>query len=172
MVAFLPVKPDVRQDVDVFLSGVNCKSLHEGIREAVAQALTCFRRALYMPATAMLAAAAEATWTECGRAVAKNLGNASLEKTLINPREGIGKKVAATRKALEHGNATALLTAAAQPLAKVVDAESWTTILRDKRNALHWTKAKSFVVAHSDTANLLMAAPLHLGTLAAILAAC
>jgi hypothetical protein len=43
-------------DPDIFLEGVNCKQLHSGILEAIEQALACFRRGLYMPATAMLAA--------------------------------------------------------------------------------------------------------------------
>src|SRR5262249_19740495 len=46
------------------------------------------------------------------------------------------------------------------------------TTLRDRRNALHWGKAKSFIADHSETATLLMAAPLHLGTLETIRAAC
>lgn len=167
-----PLPSDLSTDTDIFLQGLGCPNLHAGIREAITQALACFRRALYMPATAMLAAATEATWTECGMAVAKKLANTKMETMMVDSYVGIGKKVLETRKALEHASAKTLLTAAGQTIAKVNDAEAWTTILRDKRNALHWGKAKSFVVVHSDTANLLMAAPLHLGTLEAIRAAC
>src|SRR5262249_52005530 len=155
-------------DTDVFLQGLGYPNLHPGIREAVTQALACFKRALYMPATAMLAAATEATWTECGTAVANKLAIPKLQATMADPYVGIGKKVLETRKALEQPTAKSLLRAAGQTIGKVNDAEAWTTILREKRNALHWTKAKSFAIEHSDTANLLMAAPLHLGTLEAI----
>jgi len=152
--------------------GVDSKTLHGGIREAIEQALLCFRRGLYMPATAMLAAAAEATWTECGAAVAKKLANAKLDATVSDPYASISKKVAEIRKALEAADGKELLKAAGRGGADVVNAEVWTTALRDRRNALHWGKAKSFVADHSETASLLMGAPLHVGTLEAIRAAC
>lgn len=167
-----PTISGVPGDPDVFLQGIDCKTLHPGIREAIEQALGCFRRGLYMPATAMLAAGAEATWIECGSAVAKYLGNTKLENAVNDQYVGISKKVTEIRKALEQPNGKALLKNAGLTIAQVVDAELWTTTLRDRRNALHWGKAKSFIAEHSDTANLLMAAPLHIGSLEAIRAAC
>ena len=125
-----------------------------------------------MPATAMLAAGAEATWTECGIAVAKNLGNSKLDAVVSDPYASISRKVLETRKAVEDPAAKPLLKSADQTFVKVRDAEVWTTVLRDRRNALHWGKAKSFVADHSETAALLMAAPLHIGTLEAIRVKC
>jgi hypothetical protein len=171
-VARPPLAIEPPTDPDIFLQGVDCKTLHLGIREAVEQALACFRRGLYMPATVMLAAAAEATWTECGNAVAKKLTNAKLQGIVENPYASISKKVAEIRKALEHPLGQILLKDAGQTLPKVTEAEAWTAILRDRRNALHWGKARSFNADHSDTASWLMGAPLHLSTLEAIRAAC
>ena len=94
-------------DTDIFLQGVNCKTLHAGIREAIDQALGCFRRGLYMPATAMLAAAAEATWTECGVKVAAKLANAKLDGVVNDPYASISKKVPFVAVAIcrtSHGN--------------------------------------------------------------------
>lgn len=159
-------------DIDIFLQGIDCKSLDPGIREAIDQSLLCFRRDLYMPATAMLAAGIEATWTECGLAVAKKLGNSKLEGLVTEQMTGIGRIVMETRKALEDGAAKPLLKAAGQSMIKVLEAETWTTVLRDRRNALHWGKQKSFVADHSATASLLMGAPIHIGTLEAIRVAC
>jgi len=159
-------------DPDIFIHDIGCKDLHPGIREAIEQALGCFRKGLYMPATAMLAAAAEATWTECGIAIAKKLGNAKLEAAVNDLLASISKIVTETRKALEHPDGKTLVKTAGQHISKVTDAEVWTTTLRDRRNALHWGKAKSFIADHSETGTLLMAAPLHLGTLEAIRAAC
>lgn len=167
-----PFASEVAADPDIFLQGSGCKNLHPGILEAIEQALGCFRRGLYMPATAMLAAAAEATWTECGIAVAKKLGNAKLESVVNDQLASVSKKVTEIRKALEQPDGKVLLKAAGQHAAKVTDAEVWTTTLRDRRNALHWGKAKSFVADHGETGTLLMAAPMHLGTLEAIRAAC
>lgn len=157
-------------DPDIFLQGVNCATLHDGIREGVAQALMCFRRGLYMPAVVMLAAAAEATWTECGLAVARHVGHATLGTHVADQRIGVSRKIVEIRRALE--SAPDLLKSAGQTMPKVAEAEQWTTILRDRRNALHWGKAKSFIVEHGDTASLMLGGPLHLQTLEAIRAAC
>jgi hypothetical protein len=166
----IPLPTGIPSDPDIFLEGVDCSNLHSGIHEAIEQALVCFRKGLYMPATAMLAAAAEATWTECGVAVAKKLGDSKLEALFADQYASISKKVSELRKALEP--AKVLLKSASLTIAKVNDAEVWTTVLRDRRNALHWGKAKSVVADHSETASLLMGAPLHIGTLEAIRSSC
>jgi hypothetical protein len=168
----LPLVSERTIDTDIFLGGIDSKTLHPGILQAVVQSLGCFRRGLYMPAIAMLAAAAEATWTECGVGVANKLSNAKLDRIVNDPLASIAKKVTEIRKALEQAEGKALLKAASQHAAKVTDAEVWTTTLRDRRNALHWTKANSFIADHSETGILLMAAPLHIGTLEAIRVAC
>lgn len=162
----LATKPPT--DPDIFLIGVDCKSLHDGILEAVEQALLCFRRGLYMPATVMMAAAAEATWTECGIAVAKQLSSAKLDATVSDPYASISKKVSEIQKTLQTPDGRMLLKKAGRSPADVDNAEIWTTNLRERRNALHWGKAKSFLADHSETASLLMGAPLHIGTLEAI----
>lgn len=168
----LPLVNEQNIDTDIFLRGIDCKTLHPGILQAVVQSLACFRRGLYMPAIAMLAAAGEATWTECGMAVAKKLSNTKLDGVVKDPLVSIGKKVTEIRKVLEHIDGKALLKTGGQHIAKVTDAELWTTTLRDRRNALHWTKAKNFIADHSETGILLMAAPIHIGTLEAIRAVC
>lgn len=162
----------VPTDSDVFLEGVSCSSLHSGIHEAIEQALLCFRKGLYMPATAMLAAAAEATWSECGTAVAKNLSDAKLDSLFSDQYESISKKINELRKAFEKPDGKALLKTAGQHLSKVEEAQVWMTVLRERRNALHWGKANSFIADHSETAALLMGAPQHIGTLEAIRTSC
>lgn len=167
-----PVASSPQTDADIFLKGVDCKTLHPGILEAVKQSLTCYNRGLYMPATAMLAAAAEATWSECGVAVAKKLSSAKLDAVVSDPYASISKKVAEIQKALQAADGKVLVKSADRSLADVDNVEIWTTSLRERRNALHWDKAKSFIADHAETASLLMGAPLHLGTLEAIRAAC
>ena len=44
--------------------------------------------------------------------------------------------------------------------------------LRERRNALHWGKAKSYIADHAETGTLLMPATQHLKTLEAIRASC
>lgn len=168
----LPRPGGLPTDADIFLRGIDCTTLHPGIRDAIGQALLCFQRGLYMPATAMLAAAAEATWTECGQRVAAKLPSPKLDAVVNDAYASISKKVTETRKVLEAADGKALLKTAGRTVADVINAEVWTTALRDRRNALHWDKAKSFVVGHSEAADLLLSAPQHLATLEAIRAAC
>jgi hypothetical protein len=167
-----PLASQPPTDPDIFLQGLDSKSLHPGIRAAIEQALGCFRRGLYLPATAMLAAAAEATWLECGFAIATKLSDAKLQVLLNDQYISISRKVTEIQKVLAQTNGGTLLKAAGESTAKIVDAVLWTTTLRDRRNALHWGKARSFIAEHSDTASLLLAAPLHLGTLESIRKVC
>ncbi len=155
---------------DIFLNGVDCDELHEGIVHAVQESLECFRRGLYLPSIAMLFAAVEATWHECGLAVAKNLSDSKLLNTLNDPFVGIAKVASDLRKILEQN--PSLLSSAGRTRYQIADAEVWTTALRERRNTLHWGKAKSFIADHADTGTLLMAAPNHLKTLEAVRIAC
>lgn len=163
-----PLRSNPPTDPDVFLQGAPCAAFHDGIREAVSQSLACFRRGLYLPAIVMLAAGAEATWVECGSAVATKLGNRKLGVVIEDPFASISRKVAEVRKSLEGPASKDLLKAAATSLARIRDAELWTTTLRERRNAVHWGKMQSFVAQHSDASSLLLAAPLHLRTLEAV----
>jgi hypothetical protein len=160
----LPYAVTEPADPDIFLQGVDCTTLHSGIVEAIEQALTCVRRGLYMPATAMLAAAAEATWTELGNAVEKVAADPKLTATMGDPHSGIARIVSDIRKVLEHKNSKPILQKAGLSIHNVTDAEVWMTTLRERRNALHWGKAKSFIADHAETGTLLMAAPQHLKT--------
>ena len=168
----LPYAVSEPADPDIFLQGIDCATLHSGIVEAIEQALTCFRRGLYMPATAMLAAAAEATWTELGNAVEKIASDPKLTATMGDPHSGIARIVSGVRKALEHKNSKPILQAAGISIHNVTEAEVWMTTLRERRNALHWGKAKSFIANHAETGTLLMAAPQHLKPLESIRASC
>lgn len=165
--------PVVSADVDIFLTGIDISSLDSGIHEAVEQSLVCFRRGLFFPATVMLAAAAEAAWIEMGLAFAKKLTDGKLESLVGSDLYGIARKVSEIRKAVDSNPASkAILTVAGKAKHDTASAEVWMTVLRERRNALHWSKAKSFVADHSETASLLMAAQLHLATLEAIRLAC
>jgi len=167
-----PLTNEIALDLDIFLQGLDCASLHDGILEAVEQSLRCFRRGLYLPAIAMLTAGVEATWHECGTAIATKLANQTLQTTMIDQYASLSKKVAEIRKILQGPAGKPLLKAASLRMPRITDAEMWTTTLRDRRNALHWTKAKSFVAQHSDTAALLLGAPIHLGTLEVLRKSC
>lgn len=155
-------------DPDIFLAGVSVATLHPGVAEAVEQSLMCFRRGLYLPSIAMLAAAVEANWHECGGTVHRETGDAALVKAMSDPLVGFGKLVSVIRGAIATAKGKALLEKARVSAIDVAGAEVWTTVLREKRNALHWKKGRGFVAEHAEAATLLMAAPLHFATLEAI----
>ena len=170
--AWRPPLPNQRpQDVDVFLNSLGA-GLHAGIREAIKQSLSCYRRGLYLPCLVMLGAGVEAAWIECGSAVAKKLGDARLESTVADPFVGLSRKVAQTTRSLDSAQAKVLLRSAGVSKSRLDDAEVWTTALRGRRNALHWGNAKSFIAESADAEGLLLGAPFHVGTLEAIRNAC
>jgi hypothetical protein len=157
-------------DTDVFLAGIGSARMHDGIVEGIELALVCFQRGLYMPSTVMLAAAVEAEWIECGTAVATKLGSTSLQKKITDECP-IGRLIPAIQKTLESAG-TAILSDAGETIATLTEVVTWTNVLRDRRNYLHWGKAKSFVADHSSTASLMLGAPLFLKTLVNIRLAC
>lgn len=166
-----PLASQPVKDVDIFLKDFD-SGLHAGVREAVKQSLACFRRGLYLPSIAMLAAGVEAAWSECGAAVATCLADAKLQSALLSPVSSVGKKITETRRALDTHQGKSVIAAAAISRSRIDDAELWTTVLRERRNALHWGKAKSFLADHNDAADLLLGAATHLATLEAIRKAC
>lgn len=166
-------RADVPQtDLDLFLRGAPSIKLPPGIVEGIRQALVCFQRGLYLPALVMLAAATEATWLECATALSAKLKDRKLQDATTNPYAGFGLLVALMRKALERPDGKLVLKAAGVTLARLTDAAVWTTVLRERRNAVHWGKAASFIAQHSDAGTLIMAAPQHLDTLERIRGAC
>jgi hypothetical protein len=162
----------ISTDVDIFLKGINFAAINPGIAEAIQQSLTCFQRGLYMPAIAMLAAAVEAVWFECGLRLAASIADPKLQQRVSDTYLSLSKKVTEIHKALEETRGKQRLKAAGRTIADVTHAELWTTALRERRNALHWTKAGSFIADHSEAGTFLLAAPQHIGTLEATKAVC
>jgi hypothetical protein len=159
-------------DFDLLFKGAPPAKLHPGVQEAVRQSLACFRRGLYLPAIVMLAAGAEAAWIECALALGARLKDKALQTAPSDPLTGFGKIVALVRKATQQPAGKAIVVGAGTTLARLADAELWTTTLRERRNAVHWGKAQSFIAQHSEAGTLLLAAPQHLDTLERIRLAC
>jgi hypothetical protein len=164
-------KAAATSDVDLLLNGQDCAELHEGVREALRLSVDCLRRDLYLPAIAMLAAAAEAQWVECGRAVASSTQPPAqkLRDAIDDPHSGIGKTVAQLcGHLIGKGPGSDIRRAAHVTDAQLLEAQGWTLVLREHRNALHWGKAQSFTKSYAETAALLLAAPIHFGVLEAL----
>ena len=95
-----------------------------------------------------------------------------MEELVNEPMTGFAKIVSETHKVLSDGTVIVLLDAADRRLADVNEAVGWTTVLRERRNTLHWGKGQGFITDHASSASLLMGAPIHLSTLEAIRAVC
>jgi hypothetical protein len=149
-------------DIDLLLDGAEVPSLHDGVLQALKQAVLCLQKSLFLPSVAMLAASAEAQWIECGRVVARS--DAKILEAIGSPYTGIGKIVQLLCNHL-NGPGKETLKAAGVSSGQLLEAQSWTVVLREHRNALHWGKSGTFVKSYEDVAPLLMAAPIHLGTL-------
>jgi hypothetical protein len=171
-IARLSASEGFTSDVDIVLSDIDAVALHQGVREGIVQSLECFRRGLYMPATVMLAAAVEAAWTECGIAVATHLNSTKLKDQFDNPRVSISQKIVESVKVFEQPDGKTLLKAASQSESMLREAQVWTNVLRHRRNAVHWGKARCFSADHSETASLLMAAKNYIELLESIRQAC
>lgn len=168
-----PLRPEAPADLDIFLHAPSVvANLHPGIAEGVHQSLACFHRGLYLPAIVMLAAATEGLWRECAKAVATKTGDTKLASMEANPSIGIGKLIEELRKKLVAagaGGGPSLLQSAKVWDSRLNEAVAWTTILREKRNALHWGKgAAGFIAQHAEAAGWLMGAPQHFGTIIAL----
>jgi hypothetical protein len=152
------------QDIDLLLAG-ELPGLIAGVRAALRLASECLRRGLYLPSIAMLGSAAEAQWIECGLAALN--GESTATKTLAtlnNQYAGFAKKVADLCNYL-NGPGVHVRDAHAVRSADLVEAQAWTTVLREHRNAVHWGKGQSFTKSYGQAATLVLAAPIHLATL-------
>jgi hypothetical protein len=159
--------PTTVTNIDLLFADADISHLHGGVHEALRSSIECLRRGLYLPAIAMLAAGAEAEWVECGRALALRAGDAKLGEVVDDPFKGVGQKVAAIAGFLVgHGNKQ--LSACSVTKGQLLEAQNWTSELREGRNALHWPKAQDFTKTFSEAATLLMGAPRHLAALEAI----
>lgn len=153
-------------DGDLFLKSGGLEALPPGVEAALREALTCFRHDLFTPTLAMLVAALEGAWIECGQAlvaVAPNDSKAVKTKAALeDPYVGIGRKIASVcdlydrtdlfRDVRDHSGVSA---------ADLREVAGWSEIVRESRNVLHWTARTSTPNTSEKVTRLLLGAAMH-----------
>jgi hypothetical protein len=160
-------------DADLYLQELNIPGLHPTVEQALREAVHCFRHELYLASLAMLGRACEGTWTELGLSLARaamDLGYSRAEKLremLVAPKPGIAAKIDEVvklysgQKALFRG----ITEDSEIKLYELESARTWTDLVRESRNSIHYGTEASMSNSYEKVAVLLIAAVTHLKTL-------
>lgn len=147
-----PLRHTELADPSLYLGTVAIEGLHEGVKVALAQAVECFRSALYLPCLAMLCTAIEGAWIELAR---WHGGKLATDAERDNLRETARKVAAALKRMGPRGTSWPT---------RLEDVYQWTLRLQDERNAVHYAVATG-PTSYEITATMLLCAPAHLRTL-------
>ena len=166
--------PSTLADADLFLRELDLPDLEQGVSAALALAVSCLRRDLFVPALAMLAAAAEGAWIESGKALveAATRQDRAVQKArdvLTDDLAGIGQKVqVVTDLYIRQDLFQEVRRRSEVSVSQLQEVASWTSVVRDSRNVLHWGRAAAIRNDYAKTASLLMAAVQAMKTLESI----
>jgi hypothetical protein len=159
-------------DADMLLVSVPMPDLHPGVRDALVQAVACFRRDLFLPCLAMLAAAADGMWVEAGRALVpaaarRDRNVEAAEKVILSDDEGLARRAGAVASLFERADLFGHVHTAVG-FRHLREPQQWTDVLRDRRNVLHWGVSATTPNTYATVATMLQAAPLHFRSLVAV----
>lgn len=164
--------PDPRFDADLYLRDLPLADMHPGVTAALREAVECFRRDLFLPCMAMLAAAADGLWVEAGRAlvssaVRRDKAVEKAEGVIDNERSGLAQRVQAVTELYARRD---LFEAIHHAVGRrdLREAEQWTDVLRDARNVLHWGFEPATENSYAKVATLFECAPLHVRALSSV----
>jgi len=152
---------------DLFLLDLKASDLTAGVEESLRLAVACLRRDLFMPAIAMLGRASEGAWIELGRVLAVRSTTPSgrkLSELVEDPRQSAAKKMDSISKFAE----TAPTTVLGPDLYRIHEALTWSHLVRDARNAIHYSHEPATLLTFETVAALLLAGAQHIRTLFSI----
>jgi hypothetical protein len=157
--------PRLLSDGDLYLRDLGIDSQHPLIEESLRDAVRCFRQDLYLPAVAMLGRAMEASWTEVGFALAsyggKNGDSAAskLSKDLGEPQYGLYRRI---RDVSSYYKRKPLFESLQQTCGiddrGIDQIASWSDLVRDSRNVIHFQATASVPNTYEKVAALLLGA--------------
>jgi hypothetical protein len=166
----LSAVPGSLADGDLYVRDLGVPEIHAGIASALRMAVDCFRHELLVPATAMLAAAADGAWTELGATLlaavvpdrSDDRGLARIRRSLEDEREGLPKKVSAACELYARDDLLqGLRKRCGVPPVQMKAAGEWTDVVQEARNVLHWGVEPAIANTYEKVATLLMAAVPH-----------
>lgn len=159
-------------DSDLYLQRLSLPHFHVEVRDALKDAVRCFRAELFTPSVVMLGKASEGAWIELGVALALFVGrdDPKLKKfvdILVGPETGFAKKLRDVVTFYE--NRQVMFKALGQQSGVTLDdvrtAMLWSDTLRGARNAIHHRASPSIYATYETVATLLFAAVPHLQTI-------
>ncbi|MHB0966131.1 MAG: hypothetical protein ACYC36_06710 [Bellilinea sp.] len=159
---------DYLVDADLYLKYLNIENLHLGVKEALHDAILCFRAELYTPCLAMLAKAVEGAWLELGLTLIRSLSESDQEKlkkqsaVLTSEFSSIAKIIRTVMDLYEKQNLfTELNRKSEVNLEDLRNALIWADCVRESRNVVHYGNQPSLPNDFEKVVALLLGAPNH-----------
>jgi hypothetical protein len=161
-------KPQPLSDADLYLAELQIPELHVEIKEALAQAVQCFRHDLFVPCLAMLAKASEGAWTELGLSLLEvDVDNPNLKRekrdkiqqTLTSPDASMVKKIRTVLELYDRQDVfSEVRKRSGFDNRALTEVSLWANIVRDSRNAVHYGASPSTTNTYEKVAALLLGA--------------
>jgi hypothetical protein len=159
------------RDPDLFLASLSVSNMSDEVRQALSEAIRCFKADLFTAAVAMLGKASESAWLELGDALLDHAGPSHRvkfkkhEAALDNPRVGPLAKMEAVQEIYNDVLFDPLIGATGIRRDYLKPVRVWSDVIRDSRNTLHPGAVASTPNNYEKVADLLLSAAQHLPTL-------
>jgi hypothetical protein len=161
-------KYDYLANPDLYLRRLGIGYMHAGVKEALNDAILCFRAELYTPCLAMLAKAVEGAWSELGLALLNYLSEDQQQKLkkqsdiLSSDYSSIAKIIRTVLGIYEKQDLFAEISRKSKvKLEDLRNAVIWADCVRDSRNVVHYGNDPAFPNDFKKVATLLLGAPAH-----------
>jgi hypothetical protein len=151
-------------DWDVLTKGSTFMNAHEEVQEAWRDALKCLQHELYRPAVVVLGKAVEGAWIETGISLSEALPQGKPDKTaktivvLRDGRKGFAEKVKTVRDLCTDMRLAEILKASGVSNQDLDVIGTWTDIVREARNAIHFDTKLALPNTFDKTTVLFIAA--------------
>ena len=172
------ILPQPLSDPDLFLSEFEIHDMQSNIRDALRQAVNCFRHELYLPCVAMLGMASEGAWIELGISLVKaasasmNEPTRKLEKIaedLRSPYTSALRKMETVRDLYSSKDILSdVIKRSGYNPSQLSQVLIWSNVVRDSRNAIHYGTDPSSDNTYEKVAVLLLAVPINMRILFSI----
>jgi hypothetical protein len=165
-------------DGDLYLTELNIPDLHEEVREALRDAVACFRAELFTPCLAMLGKASEGAWIEVGLALCEAAADPSDRQVAKTEADLRGDRVSVTQKIrsvtslyLRRDILNDVHVACKVDVGPLQAAAQWSDLVRDSRNTVHYQVNATTRNSADKVSVLLLSACSSMRTLYAIFGA-
>ena len=148
----------VLSNPDLFLHAVDVPNMPDSVREALEEAVLCFRHELYTVSVVMLGKASEEAWIDVGVALYEALPGDQTKKIkdLTDPQTSIYKVLRTVLKLYEYSALDDIRRASG--VRNLNDALMWSDTVRDSRNVVHAGSTPSTPNTYEKVAALLLGA--------------